>query len=354
MGSACAASFGDRPRPDGPTNVARNQSQANRVVHWDDVNAREVDMTTQATSSIDGRALGAAGITVVLWASAFVGIRDVVDTFSPGSIALGRLGVGVVALGALLLLRRGWTPVGRRDLVLIVASGLFWLALYNVVLNEAERHVDAGTASMLVNTGPIFIGLFAGLFLGEGLPTRFLVGIGIAFAGAIVVGIATSGAPGEATASTYGIVLCLVAAVAYAAGVTLQKPAVRSVPALQVTWLACLTAFIVCLPFAPRLVSEASVAPAAKLGWVVYLGLFPTAIGFSTWAYALKRTTAGRLGATTYLIPPVVIVMAWLLLGEIPRPLAIVGGAICIAGVVVVRTPRLRRRIPLVPGPAEP
>jgi drug/metabolite transporter (DMT)-like permease len=144
-------------------------------------------MTTQANSSIDGRALAAAGITVVLWASAFVGIRDVADTFSPGSIALGRLGVGVVSLGALLLIRRGWTRVGRRDLVLIIASGLLWLAVYNVVLNEAERHVDAGTASMLVNTGPIFIGLFAGLFLGEGLPRRLLVGLGIAFAGAIVV-----------------------------------------------------------------------------------------------------------------------------------------------------------------------
>jgi drug/metabolite transporter (DMT)-like permease len=305
-------------------------------------------VATRTSSTVDGRALIAAAITVALWASAFVGIRDVADTFSPGSIALGRLGVGVISLGAILL-RRGWTPVGRRDLALIAASGLLWFALYNVALNEAERHVDAGTASMLVNTGPIFIGVFAGLFLGEGLPRRLLVGLGVAFAGAIVVGIATSSRSGGTPSSTEGIVLCLVAAVAYAAGVTLQKPAVRAVPALQVTWLACLVGFVVLLPFAQTLVTEASVAQIPKVGWVVYLGLFPTALGFTTWAYALSRTTAGRLGATTYLIPPVVIVMAWLLLGEVPPILAVVGGIVCIAGVVVVRTPTIRlpgRRVP--------
>lgn len=85
---------------------------------------------------------------------------------------------------------------------------------------------------------------------------------------------------------------------------------------------------------------RASAAPIGKLGWIAYLGVFPTAIGFTTWAYALSRTNTGRLGATTYLVPPVVIAMAWVLLGEVPPLLAILGGAICIAGVVVVRTPK--------------
>ena len=305
-------------------------------------------MTTPAPTPIDRRAIVAAGITVVLWSSAFVGIRDVADTFSPGSIALGRLAVAVLALGPLLL-TQGWKPVSRRNLGLIVGSGLLWYALYFVTLNEAERHVDAGTASMLVNTGPIFVGLFAGLFLGEQLPRRLLLGLAVAFAGAAVVGIATSSGASGSSVSTIGIVLCLVAAVSYAAGVTLQKPASASVPALQLTWLACLTAMIATLPFAPQLAAEVAVAPLPKIGWIVYLGLAPTALGFTTWAYALRRTPAGRLGVTTYLIPPVVIGMAWLLLGEVPPLLAIVGGAICVAGVIIVRTPTLpwpgRKRI---------
>lgn len=294
---------------------------------------------------IDRRAALAAGITVVLWASAFVGIRDLADTFSPGSIALGRLAIGASLLGVLVV-RRGWTPVSRRNTVLIASSGVLWLALYNLSLNEAERHVDAGTASMLVNTGPILVALFAGLFLGEGLPRRLLVGLVVAFAGAIVIGIASSQGAAEGT-PIVGIALCLVAAIAYALGVTAQKPATRNVSALQLTWLAFAVGFVVCLPFVPGFVSDTSAALNAgavgKLGWLIYLGVFPTSIGFTTWAYALSRTTAGRLGVTTYLIPPVAIVIAWLLLGEIPPALALLGGVLCIVGVVIVRTPALDR-----------
>ncbi|HEX8025921.1 MAG TPA: DMT family transporter [Candidatus Limnocylindrales bacterium] len=301
------------------------------------------------------RAALAAGITVVLWASAFVGIRAVAGTFSPGSIALGRLSVAVIAL-APLLARQGWKPVARRDLGLIVASGLLWYALYFVVLNEAERHVDAGTAALLVNTGPIFIALFAGLFLGEGLPGRLILGIAVAFAGALVVGLSTSGDAGGPSAgvSLVGVGLCGVAALSYAAGVTLQKRPAATVPALQMTWIACLTGAVATLVFLPTLAAEAAAAPLQQTGWLIYLGLFPTALGFTTWAYALRRTTAGRLGATTYLVPPVVIVIAWLLLGELPPAPAILGGAICIAGVVIVRTPNLLQRRPLaVPVPED-
>ena len=109
--------------------------------------------------------------------------------------------------------------------------------------------------------------------------------------------------------------------------------------------MACATGWALCLLFVPAFLDEARAAAPAKLAWVAYLGLFPTAIGFLTWAYALSRTPAGRLGATTYLVPPVVIVMAWLLLGEVPPPLAIAGGAACIAGVVVARSrPREARQ----------
>ena len=309
-----------------------------------------IEMAGQTESSIDRPALAAALVTVVVWASAFVGIRDVAGTFSPGSIALGRLSVGVVALG-LVVWRRGWRPIARRDLALIVASGVAWFALYNLALNEAERHVDAGTAAMLTNLGPIFIALFAALFLGEALPPRLLAGIAIAFGGAVVIGFATSEAGRGSENSLLGIVLCVAAALLYGMGVTFQKPALRNVSPVQVTWVACLTGWAICLLFAPGFVTEVRAADPTRIAWVVYLGLFPTSIGFLTWTFALSRTAAGRLGATTYLVPPVVIVISLLLLGEVPPPLAIAGGAACIAGVVVARSSP--RRAPVLAPAAE-
>jgi drug/metabolite transporter (DMT)-like permease len=278
-------------------------------------------------------ALGAALVTVVVWASAFVGIRSAGHDLSPGALALGRLLIGSVALGALVLVRREPLP-GRRDLPAIALCGLLWFGAYNVVLNEAERRVDAGTASMLVNVGPILIALLAGLFLAEGFPRGLFAGIAVAFAGVVVIAVATSE---QGVAAGWGSVLCVVAALAYAVAVVVQKPLLGRVSALQVTWLACTVGALACLPFAPALAREVGDADRSALGWVVYLGAVPTAIGFLTWAYALARTTAGRMGTTTYLVPPIAIVLGWAILAETPPSLAYVGGALCLAGVALAR-----------------
>ena len=215
----------------------------------------------------------------------------------------------------------------------IALCGALWFGLYNVVLNEAERRVDAGTASMLVNTGPILIALLAGVVLHEGFPQKLVAGCAVAFAGAAVIGAATS----HGLTPSWGAVLCLAAAALYAGGVVLQKPVLARVSPLMVTWLACTAGTIVCLPFAGRLAHEVGSAPASTLGWVAYLGIAPSAIGFIAWGYALSRTTAGRMGATTYLVPPIAIALGWLLLGEVPPTLAIAGGALCLGGVALAR-----------------
>lgn len=278
-------------------------------------------------------AAGAALVSVVLWSSAFVGIRSAGRELSPGALALGRLLVGSVALGALVLLRR--EPLApRRMLAGIAVCGVLWFGAYNVLLNAAERRVDAGTASMLVNLGPILIALLAGAFLREGFPRRLLAGCVVGFGGAAVIGVATSG---HGVAANWGAVLCVVAALAYSIGVVSQKPLLRHASALQVTWLACTIGALVCLPFAPSLVHGVARAHAGAIGWTVYLGVAPTAVGFMTWAYALARTSAGRLGSTTYLVPPLAILLGWLLLGETPPLLALAGGALCLAGVAVAR-----------------
>jgi drug/metabolite transporter (DMT)-like permease len=278
-------------------------------------------------------ALGAAGVTLVLWASAFVGIRAAGDHFSPGALALGRMTVAAAVLGLFVVVRR--EPLPRvRDLPLIALCGLLWFAAYMVLLNAAERRVDAGTAAMLVNIGPVLIALLAGFLLGEGFPRALFAGCAVAFAGVAVIATATSdgGASGG-----YGTLLCVLAALGYAGGVVTQKIVLRRVSALQTVFLCCVAGALACAWAAPSLVRGLGAAPASSAAWLVYLGVAPTAIGFMTWAYALARTNAGRLAATTYLVPAISILLGWALLAETPPALALVGGAICLAGVAVAR-----------------
>jgi drug/metabolite transporter (DMT)-like permease len=286
----------------------------------------------------------AVSVTVLAWASAFIGIRSVGEHLSPGALALGRLAVGTVVLG-LLLARRGWVRPTAGEWRLLVVCGVGWFGVYNVALNAAEQHLDAGTTAMLVNIGPLLIAVFAGLLLGEGFPRWLVIGLAIAFCGVLLIGLATR----SAGADLLGVVLCLVAALTYAVGVVSQKPLLRRLPALQVTATACAIGAVCCLPWAGALVTDLGTAPVSSVLGMVYLGAVPTALAFSTWAYALGRMDAGRLAVTTYLVPPIVVLLGWVLLDEVPAALAIVGGAVCLVGVAVSR----RRVRPPVPVAAE-
>ncbi|UNZ19689.1 DMT family transporter [Streptomyces sp. 891-h] len=292
----------------------------------------------------EGTALAAAGVTVVLWASAFVSIRSAGAHYSPGALALGRLGAGALVLCAVLLVRREGLPP-RAAWPGIITSGVLWFGGYMVALNWGERLVDAGTAAMVVNIGPLLMALLGGWLLKEGFPRRLLAGMAVSFAGAVVVGLSVSEGSGS---SPLGVALCVLAAISYAVGVVSQKPALRHASPLQVTAFGCLIGFVACLPFSGQLVAEVADAPASATLNTVYLGVFPTALAFSTWAYALSRTTAGRMGSTTYVVPFLVVLMSWLFLDEVPGRLALAGGLLCLAGVAVSRS---RGRTPRPPRP---
>jgi drug/metabolite transporter (DMT)-like permease len=271
-----------------------------------------------------------------------VAIRGVGRDVSPGALALGRLLIGTAVLG-LLAARRPWVRPTGREWRLLLVCGIGWFGIYNVALNAAEQHLDAGTTAMLVNIGPILIAVFAGLVLGEGFPRWLVAGIAVAFAGVVLIGIGTRGAETD----LLGVVLCVVAALTYAIGVVSQKLVLGRLPGFQVTLIACAIGAVACLPWAGTLVSDLGRAPAGSILGMVYLGVVPTALAFSTWAYALARTNAGKLGVTTYLVPPLVILLGWLLLDEVPPGLAVAGGAVCLAGVALSRRrPRARPSTP--------
>ena len=64
--------------------------------------------------------------------------------------------------------------------------GLLWFGLYMITLNWGERDVDAGTAAMLVNIGPILLALLGGWLLHEGFPRRLAAGMAVSFGGAVL------------------------------------------------------------------------------------------------------------------------------------------------------------------------
>jgi drug/metabolite transporter (DMT)-like permease len=275
-------------------------------------------------------------VTLVFWASAFVAIRYLGDDFSPGALSLGRLVVGAVCLGAVALSRGLPRPTGRQWLS-IVTIGVLWFGVYNVALNAGERRVDAGTAAMLIQVSPVLIALLAAVFLNERFTLYLGLGLALAFGGVGLISLSMARGSGAGDNDVLGVLLCLLSAVVYSISLILQKPLVAKLPAIHVTWLACTIGAVVCLPFAPALLDEAADAPTSSILWIVYLGVFPTAIAFTTYAYALRHMSASSLGVTTYLVPPITIVMGLVFLDEAPPSMAYVGGALALVGVAVAR-----------------
>lgn len=298
------------------------------------------------STSPDRLVVLAAAVTVLLWASSFVVIRYSGAEFSPGAMAFIRLSVGTVALVAVAAIYRPPLPRGR-GLLLVIGYGLLWFAAYTVILNWAEKHLDAGTAALLVNFAPILVAVFAGVFLKEGFPRSLVVGIVVAFTGVVLIAL---GGSGVGTNDHLGVALGLLAAVLYAGGVLLQKVALRTVNAIAATWVGCAVGLVATAPFAGQAVREVVAAPPASLAGVVFLGIGPTATAFLTWAYALNRTDAGPMAATTLAVPAIAIGMSWIFLGEVPTLLGFVGGALALGGVAISRR---RAAQPVEPPPPE-
>jgi drug/metabolite transporter (DMT)-like permease len=287
-----------------------------------------------SNSRLDARALFALAIVLLLWASAFTAIRVAVASYAPGHVALLRFLVASALVAAYAAITRQPLPE-RRDWPTIVLAGCMGFTVYNITLNYGEVSVPAGTASLLVATSPIFTTLLAASVLKEHVTAARWAGIALSFVGAALLAVVSAG--GRVQFST-GAIFVLMAAMSTSVYITLMKPLLGKYGALRLTTYAIWSGTFFMLFFLPGLWNAVRNAPVEATLAAVFLGIFPGAIGYVLWSYALSRSTASSASSFLYLIPPLAIFIGWLWLGEVPAPAALVGGAMALAGVVIVNT----------------
>ena len=270
-------------------------------------------------------------VTTILWASAFVGIRAGLEAYEPGQVALFRFLIASAVLAGYAVLTRMRLPE-RRDLPAVFLAGLLAFAVYHVALNYGEVTVSAGSASILIATAPVFTALLAVVFLGERLRTLGWVGMGVSFLGSVLISLGE----GEGLSLNARAALILLAALSTSLYFILQKPYLEKYGALAFTTYAIWAGTLLTLVYLPGLLSQAQTAPLSTTLAMVYLGVFPTAIAYVTYAYAFSRMAASRAASFLYVIPVMAYLMAWLWLGEVPTPLSVAGGAVTLAGVFIV------------------
>jgi drug/metabolite transporter (DMT)-like permease len=273
------------------------------------------------------------GLTIIFWASAFAGIRAGLQEYSPGHVALVRLLVAAVALLVYAVIVKMPLPE-LRDLPVILLGGFLAFTVYHVTLNYGEVTVAAGPASLLVNTAPIFTALLATAFLGERLRVIGWVGMAVSFMGAALIALGE----GEGLRFAPGAFIILIAAVSVSIYLVIQKPYLQKYGSLNFTAYAMWAGTLFTLVFLPGLAGEVRAAPLDATFALVYLGIFPTAIAYVTYAYVFSQLSASRGVSFLYLVGPTAFFIAWIWLGEVPSLLSFVGAGIVLAGVVVVNT----------------
>ena len=263
-------------------------------------------------------------------ARAVAAIRAALEYFSAGHLSVLRLLVATAALTAIAVARGVRLPAAR-DVPAIAAVGFAGMTAYQVLLNSGERTVPAGTASLLVNLSPVFTAIGASLWLREDMTPRRWAGVAIACGGATLIAVAGGGG----VSFGHGALLVLGAAVVQAAFFLGQKPLLRRYGSLELTTWAMAVGTLLALPLAPRLPAAVASAGFEPLAAVLFLGVGASAIGFVTWAYAVARVDVSVAAACLYAVPVVAFGLGWVWLGEEPTLVALLGGAIALAGVAL-------------------
>jgi drug/metabolite transporter (DMT)-like permease len=250
------------------------------------------------TERLDGRTLACIGTALLTWSSAYASIAYALPSFTPGEVALARLGIASICFALLLVTRRVPLPA-RRDWPQLALLGVIGLTVYHLCLNYAETRIASGTASILLSLIPAATAAVSAIWLRERLPARTLTGLGIALLGVVLVVLAS----GKSVKFQPMALLALVSVIASAIYFVGQKPLFARNSMLGVT-------------------------------------AFTFFVGYLAWNAALRRTSASQVSSFIYFSPPIAVLIGMLWLHEQPGVLTLVGGVITILGVVLANTRR--------------
>lgn len=280
---------------------------------------------------LEPKTAGAIAITLLLWSSAFAGIKVGLEGYGPGELALLRFATASLVLGVYAAFTRMRLP-RTKDLPRLAVAGFLGITVYHLGINFGEQTVSAGAASLIIASAPVFTALLAAVFLHEHLTAWGWVGIGISFTGVALITLGEGGGLSFEPAA----LLIMLAAISTSVYFVVSKPMLTHYRPLEFTTYIIWAGTIPMLVFTPGLAEQLTTAPPSATLAVIYLGIFPAAVAYLAWSYALARMPTSMLTPFLYLSPVVAILIAYVWIHEVPRLLSLVGGAIAIAGVALV------------------
>jgi drug/metabolite transporter (DMT)-like permease len=284
---------------------------------------------------------------VVVWGASFVATKAAVSEISPVTLIFLRFGIGVVVLAFAVWRLRIFRPISRRDGLRLALLGAIGIPIHQGLQANGLVVTAATSMAWLVALTPVFTALLAWRFLSESFGAMKILGLLIAFLGAILV-ITQGGFTADLLQlpSTTGDFLALASALNWAIFTVLSKPMLRRMhPTLMIAFVMAL-GWIFVLPFLARAQGWNELSRLSMGGWlaVAFLGIFCSGLAYIFWYDALAQIDASQVAAFIYLEPFVTVVVAAMVLSEPFTWMTFVGGLTILLGVYLVNRSAARTR----------
>lgn len=284
---------------------------------------------------LNTKALFLAIMTVFIWGSSFAAISaSLQGGYSAGHLVLFRFIIASVIFFIIAICPGVTFRLPKKeDILKILFLGLIGISVYHICVTFGQLTISAGTAGMLIGAAPIFTTIMAVIVLKERLGTVGWLGLGFGFIGILLIALGTGDSPFNIS---LGAFLVILAAIATAIFFVFQKPLLLQYTPIELTAYFTWAGTLPFLFFAPGLLQDVQNATLEANLSAIYIGIFPTAVAYLTWAFALSLSNASAVSSSLYAEPVVAIFVTWIWLHELPTPLSIVGGIIAISSVMLV------------------
>lgn len=286
-------------------------------------------------------------VTIYLvWGSTYLGIAVAVETIPPfGMAAIRFLVAGAILLAVVALRRRPLRRPTTGELRDSLIVGALLAAGGNGLVSWGEQTVPSGITALLVGLVPAWAALIGRLAFGDRLPRIVVVGIAVGFVGVAILAWPVGGSLAFDPA---GLAAVLAAPVLWAFGTVFAARRAR-LPAdgLLASALQMILGGLVLLVLAGATGEAAQFDPGAlsvtSLLALVYLTLAGSLLGYSTYAWLLRRAPVSTVATYAYVNPVVAVVLGALVLSEPIEPRTLLAGAVIVAAVAIIVSGRRPR-----------
>ncbi len=278
------------------------------------------------------------GSPIIFWSLVFPFIKIALEELSPVNLTIMRLLVVCIVFLILLIVKPNkFSKIQKKDVIPIFLVGFLGIVIYHLGLNYGEQYISASAASVIIATIPIFVVILAAIFLKEKITLKIVLGVLLSLLGVVV--ISTVGRADNLFEIKYisGALAVLLASVLGAGYTVAGKKLLQRYSALSLTVYVCLIGSLGLIPFISNSLFE-EVAAMSLTCWsvVIFLGIFPTVIGYVLWYVALEIKSASEISIYLYFIPVLSTIISYILFRDEITWLFVFGGALVILGLHVV------------------